>query len=109
MAVNVQSGLGGSLHVALHVGKVHIAVGIHATAHLHGVASHGFGKVLVHQVSECLIGKVIVHGGADAQFKVGVLVIVDVIFQGLIIVEIAIVAIVRFTLFKFLLSCHGCG
>ena len=73
MAIDVESSLGGCFNVLLHGGEIHVAITIHATRHLHGIAGDGFCEVLVGQVLDQRIVKVVVDGRTNTQFEIRVL------------------------------------
>ena len=104
----MDSSLGSGFHILLHVGEVHIAVAVYATGHLHGIAGDGLREVLVDHLPVRGIAQVFADGGAGTEFEVGILCVVDVLFQGLILIQVPVVVVVGLALFElFLCHCRG--
>ena len=107
MTVYVQTGIGSCLHIVFYGGEVHVAIAVYTTGHLHGVSGYGLGEVLVYQVLKHRLVQIVVYGSTCTQLEVGVLLVVDIILQSLVLIQVTIVVVVRFTLFKFLFGlCH---
>ena len=105
MAVDAQTGFRGGIHIVLDGREVHVAIAVHATGHLHRIARYSLVEVLVGQVLDKRIVQIVVDRRTGAKLEVGVLVTVDVLLEGLVIIQVSIIGVVGFSLFKFFL-CH---
>ena len=86
VTIDTESCLGSGLHIVLHGFKVHIAIAIHATCHLHGITGNGLREVLVGHVIDRRFLKILRNGCACTKFEIRILGIVNIIFESLILV-----------------------
>ena len=105
MTVNIQASLSCCIHIVLHCFKIHVSIAIHATGHLHGIACNSLCEVLVGQFIDRRFLKIVWNGSTYTQLEIRILGIVDILLERLVLIEVSIIVIVRFTLFEFLL-CH---
>ena len=103
VAIDVDSGIGGSIHVVLHGGEIHVAIAVHAARHLHGIASNRLCEVLVNQTFVLGVVEIRIYGCTDAEFEIGVLRVINVFFERLILVQVSVVIVVRFSQLEALL------
>ena len=108
VTVNVESGFGSCIHVFLDGFEVHVAIAIHTTGHLHGIACHRLGEVGVGHLIDRRFLEIVIDGGSGTEFEVGVLLVVNVLLECLVFIKVSIVVVVGLAQLVFLL-CHGQG
>ena len=103
VSIDVNTCLCGCFHIVLHLREIHVAVAIHHASHLHGVACHRLGEVGVGHLIDRRFLEILIHGRTSAQLEVGVLGVVNILFQRLVLVQVAVVVVVGLALLIFLL------
>ena len=97
MTIYAKTCICSGFYILLHGLEVHIAVAIYATGHLHGVTSNRLTEILIDQVLERVVVQIVIDGCTGTEFKIGVLGLVDILFQSLVLVKVSIVGVVRLT------------
>ena len=106
MTIHIESCISSSIHIFRYCREVHITVTIHTASHFHSIASNSLSEILVSQVLNQRIIQIVVDSSTCTQFKIGILLIIDVILQSLILVQVSVVVVVRLAQLEFLL-CHS--
>ena len=81
MAIDADAGIRGGSNELLDIVEIHVAIAIHATGHLHGVACNGLVGVFTNHVLDQGVVEVL---GSNTQFEIGVLLSIDVLLECLV-------------------------
>ena len=73
VTIDVEPCLSCSIYVVLHCCEIHFTIAIHTTSHFHSIACHCLSKVLVGQVLNCGIVKIVIDCSTNTKLEIGIL------------------------------------
>ena len=100
MTIDADASISGCSHELLYIVEIHIAIAIHATGHLHGVACNGLIGVFTDHILDKGVVEIL---GSNAQFEIRILLIIDVLLECLVFIQVSIIVIIRLSQLEFLL------
>ena len=110
VTIDVDTCCGGCVDIVFHRIEVHIAIAIHTTCHLHGIACNRLGEIGIGHLVDQSFLEIVIDGCTDAQLEVRVLLIANVILEPLVIIQVAVGIVVRLAQLEFLLFlCNSKG